>query len=83
VQPPTAFDRALIVAVAAAAEVRAERLRLRSLDVVARGLTATDMLMAHDDGTMAANLDMLVQNHNATEVAVIDHFGCAPSRAEP
>lgn len=77
VQPSTALERALIVGVAAPADVRAERLQLRSPDVVARGLAAMEMFMAHDDATMAANVDMLVRNYDDTEVAVANDFVCA------
>lgn len=77
VQPPTVLERALIVGVAAPADVRAERLRLRSPDVVGRGLAAIEMFMAHDDATMAANVDMLVRNYDATEVVIVNDFVCA------
>lgn len=76
-QPSTALDRALVVGVDAPADVRAERLRLRSPDVVAQGLTAMERLLAHDDDKMAANIDMLVRNYGATEAAVIDDFAQA------
>ena len=33
--------------------------------------------MAHDDATMAANVDMLVRNYDDTEVAVANDFVCA------
>jgi ribose 1,5-bisphosphokinase PhnN len=77
VQPPTALEGALIVGVAAPADVRAERLRLRSPDVVGRGEAATGVLMAHDDGAMAINVDILVRNYDATEVTVVNDFACA------
>jgi len=77
VQPLITLERALIVGVAAPSDVREERLRLRSPDVVARGQTATEVLMAHDDDTMTANVDMSVRNCDATEVAVVDDFASA------
>jgi hypothetical protein len=77
VRPPTALEGALIVGVAAPADVRTERLRLRSPDVVGRGHAATGVLMAHDDGAMVINVDILVRNYDATEVAVVDDFACA------
>ena len=48
-----------------------------SLDVVARGLAAMEMFMAHHDATMLSNVDMLVRNYDATEVAVVNDFVCA------
>lgn len=74
VRPPTALERALIVGIAAPADVRAERLRVRSPDVVALGPAVTTVLLVHDDITMAANVDMLVRTCDATEAAVIDDF---------
>jgi ribose 1,5-bisphosphokinase PhnN len=73
-QPPTALERALIVGIVAPAEVRAERLRLRSPDVIARGMATTEALLAHDDDAMAANVDMLVRNYGANEAIAIDDF---------
>lgn len=74
VQPPTALERAFVVGVAAPADVRAERLRLRSPDVIARGSAAMSTLLAHDDVTMAANVDILVQNYDAIQSAVVYDF---------
>lgn len=33
--------------------------------------------MAHHDATMLSNVDMLVRNYDATEVAVVNDFVCA------
>jgi ribose 1,5-bisphosphokinase PhnN len=74
VQPPSVLERALIVGVAAPDDVRMERLRLRSPDVLARGRTATEMLLAHDDATMANNVDIIVNNYHVHEEKVINDF---------
>ncbi len=73
-QPPTILHHALMVGVAAPSDVRAERLRIRSPDVVLRGPAVMDALLAHDDIAMAANVDILVRNYSASEVNAIDDF---------
>ena len=73
-RPPTALDHAFVVGIAAPADVRTERLRLRSPDVVARGPAGIEALLAHDDVAMAANVDVLVRNYGASEVTAIDDF---------
>jgi ribose 1,5-bisphosphokinase PhnN len=67
VRPRDALNRALLVGVAAPAEVRAERLRKRNPDMVALGPEAIGVLLAHDDGAMADHVDLLVANHGECE----------------
>jgi hypothetical protein len=54
-RPPPALKQALVVGVAAPADVRAERLRVRSPDVLTSSSVCPGVLLEHDDEAMAAN----------------------------
>jgi ribose 1,5-bisphosphokinase PhnN len=74
VRPLGALDNALFVGVYAPFAVRAERLRLRSPDVVARGQATVDKLLAHDDDAMRSNVDLLVRNYGGHQAATVQDF---------
>jgi ribose 1,5-bisphosphokinase PhnN len=74
VRPPGALENALVVGVHAPASVRAERLRSRSPDVVARGPATIDKLLAHDDVAMSSNVDLIIRNHGDNEANAVEDF---------
>jgi hypothetical protein len=79
VRPLGALERALVVGVMAPLDVRTERLRGRSPDVVQRGPSQISVLLAHNDTAMGENVDLVVQNHGSREATAANDFVAALS----
>lgn len=74
VRPIGTVERCLLVGIYAPSSVRYERILLRSPDVIARGQSYVDRMLAHDDQRMLESVDIVINNLDPTPDRAVAAF---------